>query len=161
MDRMNTVNRLCLATGILAMLIAACKKDHGNPAPPGGPSGTPMIYGKWTIVTVTTIAYDSNGIVLAPRGNVYTNPPNNFFTFNTDGTWIESLLPDSLADGGLNGHFTITTDTSFILANSTGVDEACHIDSLTGSLMVWRHRRGADFNGTIPGYLDYVFRMTK
>lgn len=158
---MNRVFSRFWIAGMLTILSTGCSKDHGNPSSPGGLSGKPTMFGKWTIVTVTTIAYDSTGALLASRGNVYTNPPNNFFTFNTDGTWIESLLPDSLADAGLNGHFDITSDTTFIIHNATGLDEPCHIDSLTTSLFVWRHRRAADFNGTIPGYLDYVFRMTK
>jgi hypothetical protein len=137
-----------------------CSKDHGNPSSSGGPSGKPTMFGKWTIVTVTTIAYDSSGALLAPRGNVYINPPNNFFTFNSDGTWIESLLPDTLGEG-LNGHFQITGDSTFTLINAAGTDEFCHIDSLTTSLFVWQHRRATKFDGTIPGYLDYVFRMTK
>ncbi|HVS97198.1 MAG TPA: hypothetical protein VHE54_11975 [Puia sp.] len=153
----NTLHHL-MAAGLLTFLTISCHKDHGNPSPAG--NGKPTMFGKWTIVTVTTIAYDSTGAVLSPRGNVYTNPPDNFFTFNSDGSWTESLLPGDL-DEGLNGRYTITSDSTFTIMNATGVDEPCHIDSLTTSKFVWRHRRAALFDGTIPGFLDYVFRMIK
>jgi hypothetical protein len=148
--------------GMLTILTNSCSKDHSNPSS-GGTTGKPTIVGKWTIVNVTTIAYDSTGVVLDHRGNVYTDPPNNFFTFNSDGTWSESLLPDTLADEGLGGTYRFTSDSNFVLTNPKAItpDEPCSIDSLTTSLFVFRTRRAANFDGTIPGWLERVFRMKK
>lgn len=154
------MNALYLTTMATLVLVACNKSPYGMPATP--PSGTARaIVGKWTIDSVTTVAYDLNGRVLNGRGNVYIDPPNNYYLFNADNTWRESLLPDSLADAGLNGKYTVTSDTTFTISGENRTDELCTIRSLSDSVFIFSHTRPANFNGTQPGYLEYIFTMTK
>lgn len=145
---------------IAALVLASCsKKPYGMT--PAHSTTTQAMVGKWTIDSVVTIAYDLNGNVLNGSGHVFVDSTNSYFQFNADATWRESLLPDSLADAGLNGQYTVTSDTTFTISGSNRTDEPCRIVSLSDSVFIFSHQRSADFNGMIPGFLQYVFHMSK
>jgi len=144
---------------LAVVLFAACKK--GQTKSPVLPNN--KIAGKWTIVSVTVNALDSTRNFIPSRSHVYTNPPNNYFKFNADGTWAEQLVPDSLSDLGLTGNYVLNSDTTFTLLHSgpNSAPTACKISSLSPSLFVFSHERSTKFDGTIPGFLQYVFKLTK
>ena len=118
--------------------------------------------GKWTINTVTTLAFDPTGAPYGPGKNVYVCPPGYSYQFNSNNTWTEILLPDSLSIGGMSGTFSISGDSSFTLVNPAApTPEPCHMDTLTASMFVFHHERGTHYNGVTPGYIRYLFHMTR
>jgi hypothetical protein len=151
---------------LLTISLAACDKHQSNPLSPNGnpilPAGQANIVGKWNIISVTTYFYDSAGL----RNNsvhVYPGQPFYYFQFNSDKSWVESLVPDTLSDLGMTGTYTLTSDSTFTLLNPKGVPPAtpCTILSLADTLFVFSHQRPTAFNGTDSGYIKYVFQLKK
>jgi hypothetical protein len=149
---------------LLTISLAACDKHQGNPLLPGGnpPAGQAKIVGKWNILSVTTYFYDSAGL----RNNgvhVYPGQPFYYFQFNSDTSWVESLVPDTLSDLGITGTYTITSDSTFTLLNPKASPPAtpCTILSLADTLFVFSHQHPTAFNGTDSGYIKYVFQLKK
>jgi len=136
---------------------AACKKDHvGNTFPQGN-----KITGKWNITSVTVIPHDSTGATMN-SGTVYTEPTYYYFQFNTDMTWLENLTTD-VSPAGESGNYLMHADTGFTLINKNvpSTPEECKIVSITNSSFVFTHTEPTLFNGVTPGFLEYVFRMTR
>ncbi|MDP4217096.1 MAG: hypothetical protein Q8927_12920 [Bacteroidota bacterium] len=145
---------------LLAISLAACTR-HASPAPNPFP-GKPSIVGKWTIINVTTYAYDSAGL----RNNgvqIYPGQPYYFYQFNADKTWLESLVPDSLSDLGITGTYEVTSDSSFTLTNPKAITPAmpCSILYLSDTTFSFSHQHATAFNGTDSGYIKYVFKLRK
>ena len=149
-----------------AILLASCNKHQSNSSSPNGnpvlPAGLANIVGKWNIISVTTYFYDSTGL-LNNGIHVYPGQPFYYFQFNSNNSWVESLVPDTLSDLGLTGTYTITSDSSFTLTNPQGAPPAtlCTIVSLVDTLFVFSHQHPTAFNGTDSGYIKYVFRLKK
>jgi hypothetical protein len=158
------MKRILFYVGLAAISLAACHKQNNTPPvgsqnPPMGNSG---LFGKWTIVTVTTYAYDSAG--LRQNGTqVYPEPPSYYFRFNPDNTWVESLAPDTLSLPGITGNFTRTSDSSFTLSyqQTPNINTPCKILSLDNNRFVFSHQRAAVFNGVDSGTLVYVFDLKR
>jgi hypothetical protein len=124
------------------------------------PFFTDSIMGQWTISSVTTYAIDSSGIL--PNGiRAYPGQPGSFFQFNAQGGWLESQAPDTPTYVTIRGTFTIISDSTFTLTDSMGNSELCTLDSLTATLFDFSHQRNTLFNGTDPGVIKYVFRLTR
>ena len=150
---------------MVVMLLAACNKTQVNPAK--GPD-LPSITGKWNVDTLTTYFYDSNGlhemgVHVYPAGAV--DYPYRF-QFNNDYSWIESShLPGDSDYIAANGTYTFTSDSTFTLMYVTAVSgreiEPCKILSLTGNSFVFIKQLTTVVNGTDPGYIKYVFKLTK
>jgi len=152
---------------LLAILLAACHKHQSTPplspgGNPGQPAGQANIVGKWNIISVTTYSYDSAGL----RNNgvhVYPGQPFYYFQFNSDKSWVESLVPDTLSDLGLTGTYTVTSDSTFTLLNPKAMppETPCAILFLTDTAFSFSHQRPTAFNGSDSGYIKYVFQLKK
>ena len=142
------------------LALSACNKHQSNPSNP--PGGQPGIVGKWNIISVTTYFYDSAGL-RNPGGNVYPGQPYYYFQFNTDKSWVESIVPDTLSDLGITGTYALTSDSTFNLVNPLAIQPVtpCKILSLTDTLFVFSHQHATAFNGTDSGYIKYVFQLKK
>jgi hypothetical protein len=148
-----------------ALLLGACNKDRLNQE---SGSDQTTIVGKWNVDTLTTYFYDSSG--LRDLGvHIYPAGAPDFpyrFQFNDDDTWTESSHfptdPDYIA---ANGTYTITSDSTFTLMYVTAVSsreiEPCKILSLTSTSLVFSKQLTTVFDGTDPGYIKYVFKLTK
>jgi hypothetical protein len=147
------------------LLLGACNKDRLNH---DAGSGQPAIVGKWNVDTLTTYFYDSSGLFELGE-HVYPAGAPDFpyrFQFNDDDSWIESSHfpadPDYIA---ANGTYTITSDSTFTLMYVTAVSsreiEPCKIISLTSTSFIFSKQLTTVFNGTDPGYIKYVFKLSK
>ncbi len=148
-----------------AILLSACKKDQHNPVM--GP-GQYSIIGEWNVDSVTTYFYDSTdlremGVHVYPAGA----PDYPYrFRFNMDNSWTESLhLPADSDYVAANGTYNFTSDSSFTLTYVSAVagkeTEPCKIITLTGSSFVFSKQLSTVFNGTDPGYIKYVYQLTR
>jgi len=151
--------------GLLAIVLAACK-NVGAVAPAaqsgnGTTSGNSMA-GKWNIVSVTVIPRDSTGKAIN-NGAVYTEPSYYYFQFNMDNTWVENLGNDPNNILGESGSYVLHADTTFTLVNVNlpSKPEECKIISLANSSLTFSHQRTTLFNGVTPGYLEYVFLLSR
>ena len=147
------------------ILLSACKKDQPNPV--AGP-GQYSIVGEWNVDTLTTYFYDSTG--LREKGvHVYPAGAPDYpyhFRFNNDDSWVESLhLPSDSDYVAANGTYTFTSDSAFSLTYVTAVltkeTEQCKIISLTNTSFVFSKQLSTVFNGTDPGYIKYVYQLTR
>lgn len=155
-----TITGLFLA----AVLLMACHKDHTGSQ---GPSQLSIV-GKWNIDTVTTYFYDSTG--LREKG-VHAYPVGApdypyHFLFNNDNSFMESIhLPSDSDYVAATGTYSFTSDSSFTLTYPTaaaGKDvEPCKIISLTNTSFVFSKQLATVFNGTDPGYIKYVYQLTR
>ena len=138
-------------------ILVACKKNQGNMPTPGGN----QITGKWTILSVTVIPYDSTGKAMSDSAT-YPEPDYYYFQFNNDLTWLENLTPD-LSPAGESGTYSLKADTGFTLINKNLPlqPEECKILSLTSTSFQFSHQRPTLFNGVTPGSLEYIFKMKK
>jgi hypothetical protein len=146
------------------IFLVACNKNEGNHAVrPGHPS----IGGKWNVDSVSLYFYnaaellDSNEIGYPIAGFEYPL----YFQFNDDYSWSESLvvrLDSNVVDKGI---YSYTSNNTFNLiypaATPARKDEPCNIISLTNTSFIFSKRLPTIFNGTDPGYIKYVFRLTK
>jgi hypothetical protein len=155
------MNRRTIYFILLVTLSTACHKNHSPGMPnPGQTPGGASILGRWNLVSVTTYAYDSAGL----RNNgvmTYPGPAGSYFQFNTDGSWVESLVPDTLGNPASSGTYKVTSDTSFVLSNPKAADETCKILNLSASQFLFTHQRPTAFNGTDSGYIKYQISLTK
>jgi hypothetical protein len=120
------------------------------------------IAGKWTIQNVTSLFFDSTGVPWSVGQQLYVCPPGYYYQFNSNNTWTEILLPDTLAINGMSGTYTIDGDSSFTLVNPAApAPVACKVDTLGTGLFVFENSRGTHFNGVTPGYIRYRIHMTK
>jgi len=138
-------------------LFIACKKDRpATPLPDNG------LQGKWTFVSVTTVFRDSIGNIL-PTGMVYPNPPDAYYQFNKDGSWVSKFVSDGMDDIDNQGFYRSVSDTNFVIYNTGqySYSEDCKIYSLTSSQFIFSHRRNTKFNGVTPGSEEYIFKLTR
>jgi hypothetical protein len=147
-------------TLLCVLLSSACSRNSsGNSMIPAGLQA--MMTGKWTINTVTLYYFDSTG---APFGNgkfVDVVPSGYYYQFNSNSTWTE-MLSDSLSVNGMGGTYSISGDSSFTLVNPAAPSpEICGMDTLNASTFVFHHSRGTHYNGVTPGYVRYLFHMTR
>jgi len=144
---------------MLCVAFAACKKDH----PATQPMAQGGILGKWAIRSVITIGRDTAGKEISNGEHVYNISPGEYFQFNANGTWMESILPDSIPGIGIFGNYVINSAASFTLKNSNpdASEEVCTISALSQSSLVFSHQRSTTFNGVIPGYIEYIFNLAK
>ena len=147
-------------TLLCVLLAPACSRSSGdNTMIPTGLQA--MMNGKWTINTVTLYYFDSTGASYGNGKFIDTVPPGYYYQFNSNRTWTE-MLADSLSVNGMGGTYTIADDSSFTLVNSAApTPEPCHMDTLTASTFVFHHERGTHYNGITPGYIRYLFHMTR
>ena len=150
---------------VTAMLVIACRKEKANPSmPPGQPS----MVGKWKVDSVITYFYDTAGL----RGSnvAYPGIPDIFtynFQFNTDNSWNESFFisPQDTIYVLAKGTYITTSDSTFTLLNPDAtpgtMSEACKELSLTSHLFIFSKDRPTIFNGNDPGFIRYVFRLTR
>jgi hypothetical protein len=143
---------------LLIVLFIACKKNQ--------PGTTPVlkgkITGKWNFDSVVTVFRDSTGKNILGK-NTYPNSNGTYFQFNTNNTWVENLIPDSLNDLSQGGEYQLLSDTSFILSGSGAhpYSETCKIYSLSPSVFVFSHRHDTRFNGVTPGSIEYIFTLSR
>ena len=138
-------------------LFIACKKDHPASSMPDN-----SLQGKWTFVSVNTVFRDSVGNVL-PTGMVYPNPPDAYYQFNKDGSWVSKFISDGMDDIDNQGFYRSVSDTGFVIYNTGqhAYTEDCKIYSLTSSEFIFSHRRNTKFNGVTPGSEEYIFKLTR
>lgn len=147
-------------TLLCVLLASACSRNSGgNSMMPTGLQA--VMTGKWTINTVTLYYFDPSG---APYGSgkfVDAVPTGYYYQFNSNSTWME-ILADSLSVNGLGGTYSIAGDSTFILLNPAAPGpETCRMDTLTSSTFVFHHERATLYNGVTPGYIRYLFHMTR
>lgn len=147
-------------TLLCLVLASACSRSSGgNSMMPAGLQA--MMTGKWTINTVTLYYFDSTGAPFGTGKFVDQVPPGYFYQFNSNSTWTE-ILSDSLSINGMGGTYSIAGDSSFTLVNpAASSPEPCHMDTLTSSTFVFYHERSTHYNGVTPGYIRYLFHMTR
>lgn len=119
--------------------------------------------GNWHIDSVNTFFYYTDGSF---RGSgVYVGQQDYYFHFQADHSWEESFTPDVPSNLTLNGSYTLTSDSTFTLKTPGAIDKdsalPCKILSLSQSSFVFSKRRTTVYDGTLPGYMDYVFHMKK
>jgi hypothetical protein len=144
--------------------LIACKKYH-----PLMPQGQPSISGTWMVNSVTTYYYDAAGLRGSNTYNYSGGPgnPRYNFDFNTDQSWDESYSASSQDPLHLiaSGTYAVTSDSSFTLvypnASPATTNEPCKILSLENNLFVFSKQLTTVFNGTDPGYIQYVFHLSK
>jgi hypothetical protein len=162
----NTMKKTIICLVLAVIVFAACRKNQINPTMP---TGQPSVIGNWNVETITTYMYDASGL---RDSTIYTYPAMSgndhySFRFNTDDSWVESFSSSSQDPLHIaaNGTYTITSDSSFTLlypaATITRMSEPCKIVSLTNDLFIFSKQLATVFNGTDPGYIKYVFRLTK
>ena len=156
----NTVIGFVIST----VLLAACQKYQTGP----GNDGQPSMVGKWNVDNVTTYFYDSTG--LREMGvHVYPAGAPDYpyhLEINSGYSWIESLhMPADSDYIAATGTYTITSDSTFTLKYVTAVPgreiEPCKILSLTSTSFVFSKQLTTVFNGTEPGYIKYVYKLTR
>ena len=156
----NTVIGFLIST----VLLSACHKYQTNPEN----NAQPSMVGKWNVDTVTTYFYDSTG--LREMGvHVYpTGAPDYPYhlEINNGNSWVESLhMPPDSDYIAATGTYTITSDSTFTLKYVTAVPgreiEPCKILSLTSTSFVFSKQLTTVFNGTEPGYIKYVYKLTR
>lgn len=157
------MKQLLLFLGLSAVVLIACKKHQDNP-PVRGVQAT--VVGQWKLDSVTTYFYNANGS-LRPNGvNTYPGEPGWFMVFNTDKSWQEIVNQVNqiiVPEADVEGTYTFTSDSTFTLSipKATTTDFPCKIFSLSQSAFVYSKRWVTTFNGTEPGYIDYVYHLTK
>jgi len=157
------MKKVLLTLTLCSILAAACKKHY-----PLAPQGQPSILGEWRVTSISTYNYDATGLrdsslysYSGPNSDKYT------FDFNNDHSWTElfSVSPQDPLHVAANGIYSITSDTSFTLmypsASITRMNEPCKIQSLTNVLFIFSKQLPTVFNGTDPGYIKYVFRLSR
>jgi hypothetical protein len=85
---------------------------------------------------------------------------------NVDNTFAETMHfpsnPDYIVT---NGTYALTSDSSFTLTYPTAVAgkemEPCKIVSLSITSFVFSKQLTTVFNGTEPGYIRYVYQLTR
>ena len=145
---------------LLLLLATACSRNSGgNNIPPTGLQAN--MTGKWIINTVTLFYFDSTGARYGSGKFVDSVPTGYYYQFNSNNTWME-VLADSLSINGLGGTWSISNDSSFVLVNPAAPEpEPCKMDTLTSGIFVFHHERGTHYNGVTPGYIRYLFHMTR
>ena len=149
---------------ISAMVLVSC---HKNPATPSSPV-QPSMLGLWNLDSVATYFYDATGLTL--KGvHVYQEGAPDYpyrFQFNPDYSWVESVHfatdPNFIAT---HGTFTLPLDSNFTLiyqdATASRQIEPCKVLLLTNSRFSFSKRLATVFNGTEPGYIEYVYGLTR
>jgi hypothetical protein len=146
---------------LVLLLFPACSRNTGGNSM-NAPGLLANITGKWTFNNVTTFFFDSSGTLRNNGKNTYASPPGSFFGFNSNNTWTEILLPDTLSINGMGGTWSVNGDSLFTLVNPAASEpEPCKMDTLTSSLFVFHHERATHYNGVTPGYIRYLFHMTR
>ena len=149
---------------VLAFLLEACHKDHSN-APNPVPTS---IIGKWNIDTVTTYFYDASG--LREKGvHIYGIGAPDYpyrFQFDNDGSFMETMHLPSNSDYTVSkGSYSFTSDSNFTITYPTAVAgkevEPCELILLNPTSFVFSKKLATVFNGTEPGYIKYVYQLTR
>ena len=150
---------------VLAVIfLVACSKNERDHAVPPGP---PSIAGKWNVDSVIIYFYNAAGF---PDSSEIGYPIADlkyplYFQFNDDHSWSESLVLRSDTNVVAKGTYAYTSTNTFNLiypdANPARKEEPCSIVSLTNTSFIFSKRRQTVFNATDPGYIKYVFRLTK
>jgi hypothetical protein len=155
-----TIISLCVST----VLLMACHKDHTNSQNPAQPT----IIGKWNIDTVTTYFYDSTGLREKGVHSYPVGAPDYPYhlQFNTDHSFIEDMhSPSNPSYIVTNGTYSLTSDSTFTLIYPTAVAgkevEPCKIVLLSNTSFVFSKQLTTVFNGTEPGYIKYVYQLTR
>ena len=158
------MKKVAISLFVSALLLVACHKDHSNATVP---AKTSMV-GKWNIDSVTTYFYDSTG--LREKGvHVYPVGAPDYpyrFQFNSDYSFSEEMHLTSAPDYIINnGNYSLTSDSSFTLIYPNAVAgkevEPCKILSLTNTSFAFSKQLATVFNGTDPGYIKYVYKLTR
>ena len=88
-----------------------------------------------------------------------------YFQFNDDYSWSESLVVRLDTNVVAKGIYSYTSNNTFNLiypdASPARKKEPCNIISLTNTSFIFSKQLPTVFNGTDPGYIKYVFRLTK
>lgn len=141
----------------VTFLLVACHKKHEEAV-----ISSPSIVGKWTINSVTVVPLDSTTTAIN-SGTTYPEPSYYYFLFTTANTWLENLAPDPASGLEESGTYQLHGDTSFTLTNTNAPAKAveCRVDTLTNSKFVFSSQRSTLYNGITPGYLKYIFHLSK
>lgn len=158
------MKNIVIGFAISTILLTACHKYQTGP----GNHAQPSMVGKWNVDSVTTYFYDSTG--LREMGvHVYpVGAPDYpyYLEINKGYSWIESLhMPADSDYIASTGTYTVTSDSTFTLMYVTAVPgreiEPCKILSLTSTSFVFSKQLTTVFNGTEPGYIKYVYKLTR
>jgi len=96
-------------------------------------------------------------------GTTNTEPSYYYFNFNTNGTWVEVLSPDTPSDIGESGNYVLHADTNFTLTNGNApaLPVECRIVSISDTSFVFTHQKATLYSGVTRGYLEYIFKLKK
>ena len=129
--------------------------------------GCLSIAGKWNVNSVNIYFYNAAGLLDSSEIGypIADLEYPLYFQFNEDYSWSESLVERLDTSIVANGTYNYTSNDTFNLiypnASPTRKDEPCNIISLTNTSFIFSKRLPTIFNGTYPGYIKYVFRLTK
>jgi len=152
--------------GILlpVIILIACKKNGGDRVVPPGQLS---IAGKWNVDSVNVFFYDAAGSLDSSEIGypIADLKYALYFQFNGDQSWSESLAAGSDTTVVAEGTYSYTSNNTFDLtypnANPARKIEPCKIISLTNGSFIFSKQLPTVFNGTQPGYIKYLFRLTK
>jgi hypothetical protein len=149
---------------LAVILLVACSKNQPDRTVlPGNPS----IAGKWNVNTVNLYFYNATGLLDSSEIGypVADLEYPLYFQFNGDSSWLESLVVNLDTTVVAKGIYSYTSNNSFNLiypdASPSRKDEPCNIVSLTNDSFIFSKQLPTVFNGTDPGYIKYVFRLSK
>ncbi len=159
------MKKIVLGIALSTILLTACHQDHINTIPPPGQAS---IVGTWNVYRVITYFYNSSGL-FQMGVHVYSSGAPDYpyhFKFSNDHSFLELLHLSNDSDyTAANGTYTFTSDSTFTLLYPTAVSgrdiEPCSIISLTSTSFVFSKQLAAVFNGTDPGYIKYVYQLTR
>jgi hypothetical protein len=153
-------------TGIVlsVLFLIACNKNGGDRVVPPGQLS---IAGKWNVDSVNVFFFDATGSLDSSEIGypIADLKYPLYFQFNGDQSWSESLAAGLDTTVVAEGIYNYASNNTFTLiypdANPARKVEPCKIISLSNSSFIFSKQVSTIFNGTEPGYIKYVFRLTK
>ena len=154
------------AIGLILSVIflIACKKNGSDPTVPPTQGS---IAGTWKVDSVHVYFYNASGQLDSSEIGYPVEDLEYllYFKFNDDQTWSEALVISADTTIAAKGTYSYTSDSTFDLvypdARPAKRDELCNIISLANTSFVFSKQLPTVFNGTDPGSIKYVFRLTK
>jgi hypothetical protein len=147
---------------LVVIYLLACNRSMNPPMPPANPPapGKYSVVGTWKTDSVISYFYDASGF----RGReVYPGPQWLYFHFNSDNTWVQTFTADPAPPSVSDGTYTRTSDSTFALVSTGGINPSapCKILSLSDHVFVFSRQDSTLFDGVTPGYDRRVFGLSK